>query len=94
MEISDPCAGILIYSLFPSRSCFRFLLFLLGFTSSLPQLTWEKGFDFITFPTLSKSFTIFGNSKTRNARLGYKLNDSRNFKAEYRWFHSLGFKSN
>ena len=47
MEISDPCAGILVYSLFPSRSCFGFLLFLLGFISSLPQLAWEKGFDVV-----------------------------------------------
>jgi hypothetical protein len=47
MEISDPCAGILIYSLFPSRSCFGSLLFLLSFISSLPQLVWENGSDVI-----------------------------------------------
>ena len=45
MEISNPCAGILVYSYFlnfSSLSGFGFHMFVLGCISSLPQLAWDK----------------------------------------------------
>jgi len=50
MEISNSCAGILVYSYFVYSFLsfsFYFHKFLLGFISSLPQLAWDKGFDVV-----------------------------------------------
>ena len=50
-------------SLFPSRSCFSLLSFLLGFISSLPQLAWEKGFDdvVLSYAIISSLFVSVAN---------------------------------
>jgi hypothetical protein len=44
MEISDPCANLILLVFFLSP-CFCFLMSPLDFISSLPQLAWGKGFD-------------------------------------------------